>query len=91
MSAAPEFGKEAIEQIVRQAITSILPNLPPENVLTRSALADLGADSVDRIEILLLVMSRIGIDEPISNFSNIPTIDALVDYLYRGISSGLSR
>jgi polyketide biosynthesis acyl carrier protein len=91
MSAAPEFAREAIAQIVREAISSILPNVPPEKVVTHRSLTDLGADSVDRIEILLTVMSRIGIDEPISNFSNISTIDALVDYLHRGVSSGLSR
>jgi len=91
MSTSPAFAREAIAQIVREAIFSILPNLPPEKVLSNRSLTDLGADSVDRIEILLSIMSKIGIDEPISNFNNMPTIDALVDYLQRGVSSGLSR
>jgi polyketide biosynthesis acyl carrier protein len=76
-----KLEKQAVAQIVRETISSILPNLPVENISGNKSLKDHGADSVDRVEIILSIMKRLGIDEPMSNFSNIPNIDELVDYL----------
>jgi polyketide biosynthesis acyl carrier protein len=81
MILSSEPTKETIEQIVRETISSILPTLPAEAISGNKSLKDHGADSVDRVEIILSVMNRLGIDEPMSNFSNIPNIDELVDYL----------
>jgi polyketide biosynthesis acyl carrier protein len=81
MILSTESQKETITRIVRQAISSILPNLPAEDVKGDKSLADHGADSVDRVEIILSVMGMLGIDEPMSNFSSIANIDELVDYL----------
>jgi polyketide biosynthesis acyl carrier protein len=83
MILSPESGKETVARIVRETISSILPNLPVEAVSGNRSLKDHGADSVDRVEIILSIMNRLGIDEPMSNFSNIPNIDGLVDYLCR--------
>ena len=44
-------------------------------------LRDLGADSVDRVEIIMLLLERLRPDEPMSSFSAIPDIDALIDFL----------
>jgi polyketide biosynthesis acyl carrier protein len=82
MITSAESGRESVARIVRQTISSILPNLPAQAILGDRSLKDHGADSVDRVEIILSIMTRLGIDEPMSSFSNIPTIDNLVDYLY---------
>jgi polyketide biosynthesis acyl carrier protein len=81
--SSSEFTKETIEQIVRKTISSILPNLPPGAIAGNKSLKDHGADSVDRVEIILSIMNELGMDEPMSNFSNIPNINELVDYLCR--------
>jgi len=81
MILSSESAKETIVQIVRETISSILPNLPAEAISGSRSLKDLGADSVDRVEIILSIMNRLGLDEPMSNFSSIPNIDELVDYL----------
>lgn len=83
MMLSAETQKETVARIVREAISSILPGLPAEEIQGGKSLAEHGADSVDRVEILLTVMGRLGMDEPMSNFSSIPNIDALVDYLCR--------
>jgi polyketide biosynthesis acyl carrier protein len=83
MILASELAKETIERIVREAISSILPNLPAKAVSGNRSLKDQGADSVDRVEIILSIMNRVGVDEPMSNFSSISTVDELVDYLCR--------
>jgi polyketide biosynthesis acyl carrier protein len=86
MILSPESTKETIARVVRETISSILPNLPAEAIASNKSLKDHGADSVDRVEIILSIMNRLGIDEPISNFSSIPNIDALVVYLCRAQS-----
>jgi polyketide biosynthesis acyl carrier protein len=83
MILSSESEKVTISRIVRETISSILPNLAAEAISGTKSLKDHGADSVDRVEIILSIMNRLGIDEPMSNFSNIPNIDALVDYLCR--------
>jgi polyketide biosynthesis acyl carrier protein len=83
MTLSTEYEKETVTRIVREAISSILPNLPVDAISGKKSLKDHGADSVDRVEIILSVMNRLRIDEPMSNFSNIPNIDALVEYLCR--------
>ncbi len=75
------------EQALREVIRGILPTLPPEEITGDKHLRDLGADSVDRVEIILGVTRRLGIDEPMSNFSAVPDIDGLIDHLSRGRSA----
>lgn len=76
--AAP---RARVEQAVREVITSILPGLPPEAIAGHRHLRDLGADSVDRVEIIIGVTVRLGLDVPLSAFSDTPDIDRLIDQL----------
>lgn len=68
-------------RIVHDTISAILPGVPRENIRGDRHLKDLGADSVDRVEILLSLVERLGVSEPMSRFSDVPDIDALVDLL----------
>ena len=76
--AAP---RAEVERVLREVITSILPGLPPEAVTGDRHLRDLGADSVDRVEIIIAVTVRLGVDVPLSTFSDTPDIDRMVDQL----------
>jgi len=83
MISSSESAKDRVARVVRESICAMLPNLPVEAVSGGKSLKDHGADSVDRVEIILSIMDRLGIDEPMSNFSNISNIDELVEYLCR--------
>lgn len=74
-------GREEVVGIVRETITTILPAVPAAQVTGEKHLKDLGADSVDRLEIILALIDQLGIDEPMAAFSTIPDIDSLVDFL----------
>jgi len=41
-------------------------------------LKDIGADSVDRVEIILGVLAHFDLREPMSSFSEVPNIRALI-------------
>lgn len=70
-----------VEQTVRAVIAEILPDLPATEVTTDKSLRDLGADSVDRVEIISLLMHRLRRTDPISAFAAIPDIGALIAHL----------
>jgi polyketide biosynthesis acyl carrier protein len=70
-----------IARLVPVVVREILPAVPAHTVTGTKHLRDLGADSIDRVEILLLLMDRIGLDEPLSTFADLPDLDAVVDVL----------
>lgn len=78
-----EVKKEEVVRAVREAILSILPAVPVAAITGDKHIKDLGADSVDRVEIILSILDRLHLDEPMSSFSDIPDIDRLVDFLCR--------
>ncbi|RKT17078.1 polyketide biosynthesis acyl carrier protein [Streptomyces sp. 1114.5] len=69
--------------LVREVVGQILPGLSPEEITGDKHLKQLGADSVDRVEIILGLMDRLRVDEPMSSFSDLRDIDALIDFLVR--------
>lgn len=74
--------RAAIARAVIEAVTEIVPTVDPAEVVGHRHLRDLGADSVERVEIILSVLDRLGLDEPLSSFSDLPHVEAMVDFLY---------
>jgi polyketide biosynthesis acyl carrier protein len=79
---ASDVSRQSIELVVRETIAVILPSLPADAIAGTKHLRDLGADSVDRVEIVLMLLDRLHLDEPMSSFSRLPDIDALVTFLH---------
>ena len=77
-----DVSREAIERVVRETITVVLPSVPAAAITDSKHLRDLGADSVDRVEIILMLLERMKLDEPMSSFSQLPDVGALVTFLY---------
>jgi len=77
-----EVSRESVERTVREVIGVILPSVPAGEIAGNKHLRDLGADSVDRVEIILMLLERLHLDEPMSSFALAPDIDALVTFLH---------
>ncbi|MEU7331046.1 phosphopantetheine-binding protein [Streptomyces parvus] len=77
----PTGARERMTAVVQEVVGRILPDVPREEIAGARHLKDLGADSVDRVEIILGILERLGLDESMSSFSELPDIDALVDFL----------
>ncbi|MCX4530636.1 acyl carrier protein [Streptomyces sp. NPDC002596] len=75
--------RDEMRSLVHEAITDILPSVAPERITDAAHLRDLGADSVDRVEIIISLQDRLGIDRPMAEFSDIPDIGALVGFLWK--------
>ena len=74
-------GRPEVERVVREVISVILPAADPARVAAATTLKELGADSVDRVEIVVEAMDLLGVVAPMSDFSGLPDLDALVDRL----------
>ena len=79
---ASEFSREAIARAVREVIVTVLPAVAPHTIQGHEHLQDLGADSVDRVEIVLMLLDRLQLDEPMASFNKLPDINALTTFLY---------
>ncbi|MFB6780707.1 acyl carrier protein [Streptomyces sp. NPDC056352] len=75
--------RDEMRSLVHEAITDILPSVVPERITDAAHLRDLGADSVDRVEIIISLQDRLGIDRPMAEFGDIPDIGALVGFLWK--------
>lgn len=74
-------GRDDVVHTVRDVILEVLPGLPPEEIRGGRTLKDLGADSVDRIEIIVRLRELLEVQAPMSGFSRLPDLDAMVDLL----------
>ncbi|MEO6084811.1 MAG: phosphopantetheine-binding protein [Umezawaea sp.] len=70
-----------VHEAINSAIGEILPTVEPGDITGDKHLRDLGADSVDRVEIILGVLDRLGLREPLASFSDLPDIAALAGFL----------
>ncbi|MBI3688116.1 MAG: acyl carrier protein [Actinobacteria bacterium] len=78
---AGDRDRDRVTVAVREVVGRILPALPPGELRGDRHLRDLGADSVDRVEIILAVLEHLDLDVSLARFSELPDIDALVDVL----------
>jgi polyketide biosynthesis acyl carrier protein len=83
MTSPEEHRRREITTVVHDAVATILPGIAPTAITGDRHLKDLGADSVDRVEIILTILQRLRVDEPMASFAGLRNIDALVDFLWR--------
>jgi polyketide biosynthesis acyl carrier protein len=80
MSSKPT--KSEVFDVVRKNVLEILPNLKPDMVTVDRSLSDLGANSVDRMEVVTLSMEDLGLKIPLLSFAGVTNIEGLVDVLF---------
>jgi polyketide biosynthesis acyl carrier protein len=73
-----------VEAVVHDVVAEILPGVPRSEITGDKHPAQLGADSVDRVEIVLTLLDRLGVDAPMARFDGLRDLDALVDLLVAG-------
>ena len=73
--------KEQIKSILFANIADIM-DMDESEINVQESLRDLGANSVDRMEIIVDTMRKIGIKINMLEFANIKNIQEMVDFLY---------
>jgi len=76
-----ESGKAEIFQVLRSITVEILPELAGQEIRVTDRLRDLGANSVDRAEILTKTMAQLRIRMPLVELAAAENIAGLVEIL----------
>jgi polyketide biosynthesis acyl carrier protein len=76
-----------IFDVVRGNILEVLPDLDPALIEESKSMRDLGANSIDRADILIETMRQFKLSLKVSDFSGITNIGGLVDFLFAKISA----
>jgi polyketide biosynthesis acyl carrier protein len=74
--------KERIFQIIRDNIREILPDISLDDVTIDKSLKTLGANSIDRMDILIMTMEALGVKMPLLEFARTSNIQDMVEVLY---------
>jgi polyketide biosynthesis acyl carrier protein len=76
--------------IVKSKVLEVLPDVDPAAVTMECRLADLGANSVDRVEVTLLSAEALGVDIPRAELRGVDTLRGLVEILVRHWTGSLA-
>jgi len=75
--------EQDVFEVVRRNTLEVLPEVPADLVRIDGTLTDLGANSIDRADIVTMSMEALGITVPIREFQAVRDIQSLVDLLRR--------
>jgi acyl carrier protein len=77
----------AVEEKVKQIIVDQLGVDPAEITPTASFVDDLGADSLDRVELIMALEETFGVEIPDGDAEKISTVQDAVDYIQKNAKS----
>jgi polyketide biosynthesis acyl carrier protein len=71
--------REDIFAVVKEQVLRVLDGVSPHSVTPETSLRELGANSIDRVEVAIFSMERLNLDVPRAAFSNVHDLRGLVD------------
>jgi polyketide biosynthesis acyl carrier protein len=77
------MNEDVIFETVKRNVLEVLPDLEPGQVTMGGTLTDLGANSVDRADVVTMTMEDLGVTIPIAEFQEVHDIASLVALLKR--------
>jgi len=77
------LDKETIFEVVKANTLKVLPDVVADEVTIDKNLTDLGANSVDRVEVVMYSLEDLRLKVPPSELQGLRNIGALVDLLHR--------
>lgn len=74
--------KEQILGLVKNSIKQIAPEIDADNVKIDQSLRELGVNSIDRADIIIMSMESLNLKIPLVEFGKLKNIEGIVDFLY---------
>jgi polyketide biosynthesis acyl carrier protein len=81
-----EVTRAHVFEVVKRAIADVLSDVAPEVIKPEASLRDIGANSLDRMEVVSLSMQSLALHFPVRELSSVSSVDDLVDALHRKLS-----
>lgn len=80
--------RDDIFSVCREEILAVLPDLDPAQITEDRSMRDLGANSIDRADVVLQVMDRLGVSCQLSELAEVRNIGGLIDVLHAKLHAG---
>lgn len=80
------MANEKVYEVVRNVIMEVIPDLTPEMISIEKSLKELGANSIDRVEVVTLSMEALQLKLPLMSFAAVNNIEGLVEVLAENYS-----
>lgn len=71
--------------LIKQNLLDILPELDPARVDEEISMKDLGANSIDRADVVIRTMEQLGVKLKISELAEVKNLRGLVDALFEKV------
>ncbi len=71
------MGSVVIEDMIRTVLAEVAYDLDPGTLQHSDSFKDLGVDSMDRVEVVSLMLNKLGIDVPVREIGNTDSIREL--------------
>lgn len=81
------MSREEVYNIVQETIMDILPDVEKEQISIEKQLKDVGANSIDRMEIVTMSMRELNIKIPLMSFAGVNNIEGLVNVLHENVNN----
>lgn len=75
------MGDEQLLGTIQKHLSTVVPELDPAAISLDRSLADLGCNSLDRAEVVTLVMEELGVVVPVHEFGGVSDLRSLVTLL----------
>jgi len=77
------MDKESIFEVIKASVRRVLGDVADDEIAAHKSLVDLGANSVDRVEVAMYSMEQLDLKIPRMELSQARNIQGLVDILYK--------
>jgi polyketide biosynthesis acyl carrier protein len=78
-------AKSEIFEVIQRNLREILPELQSVVIDPKQSMKQLGANSLDRADVILQSMEALGVTFPLHELAGVDNIQGLVDFLYSKI------
>jgi polyketide biosynthesis acyl carrier protein len=75
--------RDELFQVVKRVVETTLPDLDPAEIQPNRSLADLGANSIDRLDVTMGSLESLDLHVSMTEFAGVANLQGLVDILYR--------
>ena len=82
--------REEIESVVRKHVASVVGDLKPSDLDMSRSMKDLGATSLDMVEVVSLAMRELNVKVPRPELNRLTNMDGLVDLLHKSMREKLN-
>ncbi|WP_109851300.1 acyl carrier protein [Aquimarina sp. AU58] len=83
------MSKEHVFEVVKNVIIEVLPDIKPEQVHIEKNLRELGANSIDRMEVVTMSMEELDLKIPLMSFAQVSNIQGMVDVLVENYATSV--